>query len=270
MLECAGCPGQCQGSCVEQLGAAFGSVRQDGGFLRIVKYYAFDQYIQDGAEVFMVSGPEQTGSVQQPMLLFQVSSASSGIFFSSVGTAESCSFCAPQEFPRAYAFTVYSSGRRERREEKRREEKRREERREEKRREEKRREGEEEEKEKRREREKRREEKRREEKRREKRREEKEKREKRREERGCVETSQHLPGSEGATGELEKDCSLGPGVAGHWERLPTARGQGWMGYWAGIVPREGGQALAQGAQSSCGCPWIPGSVQGWLDRVWSN
>ena len=42
----------------------------------------------------------------------------------------------------------------------------------------------------------------------------------------------------------------------------TARGQGWMGYWAGIVPWEGGQALAQGAQSSCGCPWIPGNAQG--------
>ena len=35
-----------------------------------------------------------------------------------------------------------------------------------------------------------------------------------------------------------------------------------MRYWEGIVPWEGGQALAQGAQRSCGCPWIPGSVQG--------
>ena len=35
-----------------------------------------------------------------------------------------------------------------------------------------------------------------------------------------------------------------------------------MGYWEGIVPWEGGQALAQDAQSSCGCPWIPGSAQG--------
>ena len=35
-----------------------------------------------------------------------------------------------------------------------------------------------------------------------------------------------------------------------------------MGYWDGIVPCEGGEAMAQGAQSSCGCPWIPGSVQG--------
>ena len=35
-----------------------------------------------------------------------------------------------------------------------------------------------------------------------------------------------------------------------------------MGYWEGIVPCEGGEALAQGAQRSCGCSWIPGSVQG--------
>ncbi|XP_063271618.1 P2X purinoceptor 6 isoform X2 [Prinia subflava] len=42
----------------------------------------------------------------------------------------------------------------------------------------------------------------------------------------------------------------------------TARGRGWMGYWERIVPWEGGQALAQGAQSSCGCPWIPGNAQG--------
>uniref|UniRef100_A0A8U7N336 Activator 1 subunit 5 n=6 Tax=Amniota TaxID=32524 RepID=A0A8U7N336_CORMO len=47
------------------------------------------------------------------------------------------------------------------------------------------------------------------------------------------------------------------GGTGHREWLPTARGQGWMGSWEGIVPWEGGQALAQGAQSSCSCP-IPG------------
>ena len=35
-----------------------------------------------------------------------------------------------------------------------------------------------------------------------------------------------------------------------------------MGYWEEILPCEGGEALAQGAQRSCGCPWIPGSVQG--------
>ena len=35
-----------------------------------------------------------------------------------------------------------------------------------------------------------------------------------------------------------------------------------MGDWAGIVPWEGEQALAQGAQRSCGCSWIPGSAQG--------
>ncbi|RMC01234.1 hypothetical protein DUI87_22183 [Hirundo rustica rustica] len=37
---------------------------------------------------------------------------------------------------------------------------------------------------------------------------------------------------------------------------------GMDGCGQGIVPCEGGQALAQGAQRSCGCPWIPGSVQG--------
>ncbi|XP_063249361.1 protein SON isoform X2 [Prinia subflava] len=47
-----------------------------------------------------------------------------------------------------------------------------------------------------------------------------------------------------------------------WRMPSTARGPGWMGSWAGIVPWQGGQALAQGAQSSCGCPWIPGSVPG--------
>ncbi|XP_059715124.1 uncharacterized protein LOC132333743 isoform X1 [Haemorhous mexicanus] len=34
------------------------------------------------------------------------------------------------------------------------------------------------------------------------------------------------------------------------------------GYWKGTLPCEGGQALAQSAQRSCGCPWIPGSAQG--------
>lgn len=43
----------------------------------------FISFSEDGAEVSMVSGPEQTGCVQQPMLLLQVSSAFSGIFLSS-------------------------------------------------------------------------------------------------------------------------------------------------------------------------------------------
>ncbi|XP_050831289.1 protein cornichon homolog 1 isoform X1 [Serinus canaria] len=34
-----------------------------------------------------------------------------------------------------------------------------------------------------------------------------------------------------------------------------------MGYWEGILC-EGDEALAQGAQRSCGCPWIPESAQG--------
>lgn len=36
-----------------------------------------------------------------------------------------------------------------------------------------------------------------------------------------------------------------------------------MAYWEGIVPWEGGEALALGAQRSCGCP-ILGSVLGWM------
>ncbi|XP_051631385.1 uncharacterized protein LOC127464952 isoform X2 [Manacus candei] len=40
----------------------------------------------------------------------------------------------------------------------------------------------------------------------------------------------------------------------------------WTGYWEGILPWEGGQALAQVAQRSCGCPWIPGSVPGQVGR----
>ena len=39
-----------------------------------------------------------------------------------------------------------------------------------------------------------------------------------------------------------------------------------MGYWEGIVPCEGGETQAQVAQKSCGCPWIPGSVQGQAGR----
>ena len=31
---------------------------------------------------------------------------------------------------------------------------------------------------------------------------------------------------------------------------------------AEILPCEGAEALAQGAQRSCGCPWLPGSVEG--------
>ena len=38
---------------------------------------------------------------------------------------------------------------------------------------------------------------------------------------------------------------------------------------AEIVPREGGEALAQAAQSSCGCP-IPGSAQGQAGWGWEQ
>uniref|UniRef100_A0A8U8BK47 Uncharacterized protein n=1 Tax=Geospiza parvula TaxID=87175 RepID=A0A8U8BK47_GEOPR len=34
-----------------------------------------------------------------------------------------------------------------------------------------------------------------------------------------------------------------------------------IGFLEKILPCEGGEALTQGAQSSCGCPWIPGIVQ---------
>jgi len=34
-----------------------------------------------------------------------------------------------------------------------------------------------------------------------------------------------------------------------------------MRYWEEILPHEGGEALAQVAQRSCGCP-LPGSIQG--------
>ena len=43
-----------------------------------------------------------------------------------------------------------------------------------------------------------------------------------------------------------------------------------MGCWEGIVPCEGGKTLAQGAQSSSGCPWIPGSVQGQAGQGWEQ
>jgi len=38
-----------------------------------------------------------------------------------------------------------------------------------------------------------------------------------------------------------------------------------MRYWEEIRPHEGGEALAQVAQRSCGCP-LPGSVQGQVGR----
>uniref|UniRef100_A0A8C5U9L8 Uncharacterized protein n=1 Tax=Malurus cyaneus samueli TaxID=2593467 RepID=A0A8C5U9L8_9PASS len=38
-----------------------------------------------------------------------------------------------------------------------------------------------------------------------------------------------------------------------------------------ILGCEGEEALVQGAQSSCGCPWIPGSVQGQAGHgAWST
>lgn len=46
--------------------------------------------------------------------------------------------------------------------------------------------------------------------------------------------------------------------------------KGWMGYWDGIGPWEGGQALAHGAQRSWGCPWILGMFQARLVGAWSS
>ena len=58
---------------------------------------------------------------------------------------------------------------------------------------------------------------------------------------GSKESSELLTGPKGAPGELERDWGQD---TGNREWLPTARGQGWMGYWEGIVPWEDGQALA--------------------------
>jgi len=40
-----------------------------------------------------------------------------------------------------------------------------------------------------------------------------------------------------------------------------------MRYWEEILPHEGGEALEQAAQRSCGCP-LPGRVQGHVG--WSS
>ena len=42
-----------------------------------------------------------------------------------------------------------------------------------------------------------------------------------------------------------------------------------MRYWEEILHHEGGEALAQVAQRSCGCP-LPGSVKARLDGALSN
>uniref|UniRef100_A0A8C3V6H5 Zinc finger CCHC domain-containing protein 17 n=1 Tax=Catharus ustulatus TaxID=91951 RepID=A0A8C3V6H5_CATUS len=84
-----------------------------------------------------------------------------------------------------------------------------------------------------------------------------------------------LPGEEKAPGRaqsplqglkgLQESCR-GTGDKAGRDRTqgmaPTATGQGWMGSWQGIVPWQGGQGLPWNCQSSCGCPWIPGSAQG--------
>ena len=58
------------------------------------------------------------------------------------------------------------------------------------------------------------------------------------------------------------DCSSGTVVTGQGEWPEAAGGEMEMGCEAEILPCEGGEALAQVAQRSRGCPWLPGSVQG--------
>ena len=81
------------------------------------------------------------------------------------------------------------------------------------------------------------------------------------EKRSCVETSEQLSVSEGGY----KDAGEGLFIRDCRDRT---RGDGFklkrevqVGDKEEVLPCEGAEALAQGAQRSCGCP-IPGSVQG--------
>ncbi|NWV98345.1 SMAD4 protein, partial [Machaerirhynchus nigripectus] len=65
----------------------------------------------------------------------------------------------------------------------------------------------------------------------------------------------HPPMHPGHYWPVHNELAFQPPISNH-------PGQGWVGYWEGIPGCEGGEALAQGAQSSCGCPQIPGSAQG--------
>ncbi|RMC01958.1 hypothetical protein DUI87_21120 [Hirundo rustica rustica] len=65
----------------------------------------------------------------------------------------------------------------------------------------------------------------------------------------------------GAPGELEKNLGKDMECQDKREWLQNERGNTWFRYEEEIPPCEGGEALAQGAQRSCGFP-IPGSVQG--------
>ncbi|RMC00095.1 hypothetical protein DUI87_23505 [Hirundo rustica rustica] len=76
------------------------------------------------------------------------------------------------------------------------------------------------------------------------------------------EISEPLPVPKGAPGELERDFGQGPGVTGHREMALSWKRADFGWNLGRNSPCEDWQALAQGAQSSCGCPWIPGSVQG--------
>uniref|UniRef100_A0A803VU02 F-box protein 42 n=1 Tax=Ficedula albicollis TaxID=59894 RepID=A0A803VU02_FICAL len=69
---------------------------------------------------------------------------------------------------------------------------------------------------------------------------------------GSRESSEPLPGPKGGPGKLERDLDRGwrartQGMASH------CQGQGWMGYWAGVLPCEGGQALHRSPEQL----WLP-------------
>lgn len=64
-----------------------------------------------------------------------------------------------------------------------------------------------------------------------------------------------LSAPKGAPRELlGEGLRMRDGVTGHRQWLPTARGQGEMGYWEGIVPIEGAEGLVQLCLPLCDCP----------------
>ena len=65
----------------------------------------------------------------------------------------------------------------------------------------------------------------------------------------------------GAPGNLERGFGQGPVGTGQGQWLEPARGEIELSSEAQVLPWEGAEALAQGAQRSCDCP-APGSVQG--------
>ncbi|KAF4798361.1 hypothetical protein TURU_064691 [Turdus rufiventris] len=78
------------------------------------------------------------------------------------------------------------------------------------------------------------------------------------------ETSEPLPGPKGVQESWREtwDKAWRDRTQG---MAPTAREQGWVGFWDGILGWDGGEGLAEGAQSSWGCPWIPGMSKARVD-----